>query len=298
MDEAAWDDAALSAGFECVHLDAAPHTASVASETSSAEDDDEAAEHPLNRIVAALHAHMWEDMERVEAPTRTVAARAAGANALERLNGGASGRGGDWDEGQGGQEDDDEDEEWSALGAPPLPAPRVRPEDAGDKAQWTFPERFLPSISRAAASATANGSLQSAFEDDFAPFVDAASSTASFDDGVNGTRVGAPHDGDALADALVLSTGDLSPCRHPSLAFPDSTSRSAKSVHPLLTDEPSDGDLDSLDELFSRLSTARTATSSMGFQERRAYAERVVRELLGDDALAGLDDSDAEDVVE
>ncbi|GAA5935411.1 hypothetical protein JCM3775_006266 [Rhodotorula graminis] len=305
MDEAAWDDAALSAGFEWVHLGPAPRAASGNGQVDA--EDEEDGESPVGRVVAALHAHMWDGMERVERPARAPPRR---SHTLANGTSGAS-----VGHGEDNEEDEDDAEDWSALSAPPLPAPRVRPGEAAAGAAWAFPERFLPSIARSTTdgsgaageddvSAAAGARTSSSFEDDFAPFVSATSSSTSFDanttaDAAAGTSALA-HDAGPLgvggADAASIAASP--PYRHPSLAFPDSTSASITSPHPLLTDDPSldpaDTDLDSLDDLFSRLSTARAATASMDLDERRAYAERVVRELLGEDALAGLSGSDGE----
>ncbi|GAA5845479.1 hypothetical protein JCM9279_003049 [Rhodotorula babjevae] len=305
VDEAAWDEAALSAGFEWVHLGAAPREeprAPSANGELDGEDEDEDGESPIGRIVAALHAHMWHSMERVERP-----ARAAPARSSAPVNGaGALGYG-------EAEEDDADEEEWSALGAPPLPAPRVRPGEDDSAAQWTFPDRFLPSIARPATSASgvagergdsaATARTSPSFEDDFAPFVSASSSTTSFDPFMRaealGSRTAAPSAAAVdVGAASASSTGASPPYRHPSLAFPDSTVPSSTSARPLPPDDPSlgpaDADLDSLDDLFSCLSTARAATASMDLDERRAYAERVVRDLLGEDALGGLSGSDEE----
>ncbi|GAA5896028.1 hypothetical protein JCM8208_007510 [Rhodotorula glutinis] len=305
VDEAAWDDAALSAGFEWVHLGAAPRDERrVSSEDSGGEGEQEedGGESPVGRIVAALHAHMWDGMERFERSARAL------PRSSRRLANGARGYGEEEDE-----EDEDEDEEWSALGAPPLPAPRVRPGEEAAGAEWAFPDRFLPSIARSATGASgaaaeggplaaAGARASSLFEDDFAPFVSATTPATSFHvnttDDVLGSSAGslraAPQDRPGAAGAS--STADSPPYHHPSLAFPDSTS--IASAHPLLADDASldttEADLDSLDDLFSRLSTARAATASMDLDERRAYAERVVRDLLGEDALGGLSGSDEE----
>ena len=308
MDEAAWDDAALSAGFEWVHLGAAAATGLRASSPSSDvdEDDDEDGESPIGRIVAALHAHMWDDMERVERPARAPPRRSNG------LADGAGAHGlGEVEDG-----DDDEDEEgWSALGAPPLPAPRVRPGEDDSAAQWAFPERFLPSISRSmlgtsgaagedSASPAASARASASFEDGFAPFVSATSSATSFaantTDDARGSTTSSTHPSapGVMSTADASPNADSPPYRHPLLAFPDSTFASPTSTRPLSSSNPSldptDADLDSLDDLFSRLSTARAATASMDLDERRAYAERVVWDLLGEDALGGLSGSDDE----
>ncbi|BGP48205.1 hypothetical protein JCM10450v2_004077 [Rhodotorula kratochvilovae] len=298
-DEPAWDDAALSAGFEWVHLPAALSAPSPPPIGDGEKDADVEEDDPLGRVIAALHAHMWEGMERVEPPARGDAAEGASRTASESPSLGAM-----------GLVDEEDQEEWSALGAPPLPAPRVRPDEAGDAASWTFPERFLPSIARGGDSA--NGALAhggGAFEDDFAPFVDAASSART-----NASDAAGAFDGAEAPFASSRPVGDANDpfaldvpvdashfYRHPSSAFPDSSHPpSPPAGRPFVDTDPvdADGDLSSLDALFSRLSTARAATAEMGLDERRAYAERVVRELLGDEALDGLSGSDEEEEEE
>lgn len=235
---------------------------------------------------------MWEGMERVETGPARGRARAhsgEGASAdCAAVRGGAD-YGSAEKQGADGHADTDhvdevEDDEWSALGAPPLPSPRRRPSDAdGDK--WAFPSRFLPSIARDEGVAEAG---EAAFEDDFAPFVEAGPAHGDF-------PAFSAHnlDADSTASATVGGFPGLFD-RHRDLPFsdpddPPRTSASAVSPPPRTTVPtariPAE-DLDGLDELFARLSAAKSATAGMGLDERRDFAERMVRELLGGAGLS------------
>ncbi|GAA6053016.1 hypothetical protein JCM3770_002384 [Rhodotorula araucariae] len=295
IDESAWDNAALAAGFEWVHL---PAVSGADSTLAVNTDDGDEADDPLGRIVAALHAHMWEGMERVERPARLTGVEGSSALSLARSPSATTELG-------ESEEEEDGADAWSALGAPPLPAPRVRPEDAGDAALWAFPERFLPSVSRAHAGATASAlEAAAAFDNDFAPFVDATSTARAIARGTasifTNSETISPSSLTAAGASEDLALHDLASesylYRHPSSAFPESSHSPSLSSHPPgAGGAPDDVELDSLDTLFSRLATAHVATASMGLDERRAYAERVLRELLGDEALDGLSGSEEDE---
>ncbi|GAA6008738.1 uncharacterized protein JCM10292_005045 [Rhodotorula paludigena] len=300
FDEEAWDDAALDAGFEWVHLPHPSAPASSASATTASaqshglaqrEDEDE----PLRRIVGALQAHMWEVMERVETGPARGRARAhsdEGASADRAAVHGGEDAGCFGKEGANGRADADhvdevEDDEWSALGAPPLPSPRRRPSDAdGDK--WTFPSRFLPSIARDEGGALVG---EASFEDDFAPFVETGPAHDDF-------PAFSAHESHADSTARARAGGFPGLVdRHRDLPFSDSDDpprTSVSAVSPPRTTVPTAPrpaeDLDDLDELFARLSAAKSATAGMGLDERRDFAERMVRELLSGAGLSEDED--------
>ncbi|GJN90477.1 hypothetical protein Rhopal_003488-T1 [Rhodotorula paludigena] len=303
LDEEAWDDAALDAGFEWVHL---PHPPAPASSTSATtayaqsrelaqrEDEDE----PLRRIVGALQAHMWEGMQRAETGPARGRARAhsgesASAERASRCSGegdGCAGKAGATGRSDSDHADDVGDDESSVLGAPPLPSPRRRPSDAdGDK--WTFPSRFLPSIARDEGGALVG---EASFEDDFAPFVEAGPAHGDFP-AFTACEISA----DSTASATAGGFPDLVDRRRdlPFSNSDDPPRTSASFVSPARTTVPtapiSAEDLDDLDELFARLSAAKSATVGMGLDERRDFAERMVRELLGG---AGLSEDEDEAV--
>ncbi|GAA6019943.1 hypothetical protein JCM10207_003345 [Rhodosporidiobolus poonsookiae] len=264
LDEAAWDDLALEHGFEWVQCQcgssgsggerASSSSAAAAGETDP--EDIEEGQGGLARVVDALQAHMWDGMERAELST-------SGASAPTR-------RPRDLDD------DDDDSELLSSLGAPPLPSPRPFVPF-----QLNFPETFLPNVPRRAEAVAGAGAGEGAedkerqeegderdeFEDDFSPFVDAASSSsASF-----------PDPSFSLPDELNLSALSALSALSPS-------SRAADPADPDLT--PSD-----LDALFASLSTARARAGAMQtLEERRAFAEKFVGELMG-----GLDGEGSEE---
>jgi hypothetical protein len=68
--------------------------------------------------------------------------------------------------------------------------------------------------------------------------------------------------------------------RHPSFSFPDSHHRPRS---PPSNGAVADDDDDDLEELFARVSLAKEKADveGMGMEERREWAEKVVRELLG-----------------
>ncbi|BGP32118.1 hypothetical protein JCM10296v2_003897 [Rhodotorula toruloides] len=255
-DEAAWEDLALSHGFEWVHL---------ASPSPNDEDGDEG----LARIVGALHAHMWEGMERVES-VRQNGARRKGAASEEELG-----------MGEGG---DEQEEEWSALGgggAPPLPEPRKPYGSILATDRLAFPETFLPSIPRRApASNGVADAAHDSFDDDFAPFV-AASTSNDHSATPDSHTPFPPFSSSPPSSTAALSTQPpvASPShlyRHPSFSLPDSH----RPPSPL---PPSADEADELEDLFSRISLARSQANveGMGMEERREWAERVVRDLMG-----------------
>ncbi|BGO91428.1 hypothetical protein NBRC10512_003088 [Rhodotorula toruloides] len=255
-DESAWEDLALSHGFEWVHL-------------AHNEDDDEG----LARIVGALQAHMWEGMERVE-PVRPNGVRRAKSVTSE-------------DE-QGGEE---EEGEWSALGhAPPLPEPRKPYGSTTTTDHLAFPPTFLPSIPRRAP--VSNGVADAAhdsFDDDFAPFVSASASNGHLTT-LDPHTPFPPFSSSPPSSSAAPSSPPSHLYRHPSFSFPDS--------HRPPSPDPDDDD--GLEDLFSRISLARSRTDAnvegmgMGLEERREWAERVVRDLMGG---LGSDEED-EDKVE
>ncbi|BGP24691.1 hypothetical protein Rt10032_c02g1204 [Rhodotorula toruloides] len=255
-DDAAWQDLALSHGFEWLHL--AP---------SSADEG-------IARILGALHAHMWEGMERVD---------------VSRLNG--VGRRRRRRSVTSEDEEGDAEDEWSALngaGAPPLPKPRRPYGSTTTTEHLAFPEMFLPSIPRRAPPS--NGTVgHGSFDDDFAPFVSAPDSrSAAHDQPASFSPF--PSSPPSSTSALPAQPPDAPPSpphlyRPLSFSFPDSH-------RPLSLDSDAD---DVLEDLFSRISLARAQANveGMGMEERREWAEKVVRDLLWG-AVGSDDDEEVE----
>ncbi|GAA5909664.1 hypothetical protein JCM6882_008458 [Rhodosporidiobolus microsporus] len=162
-DESAWDDLALSHGFEWVDF-----TASAAFPSSPAEDadaDPAPSQFPLSRVTEALQAHLWSNLRRLSPPSSSSSALPPRPRPRPEAT-------------LDGDEIADEDEEdvegfLNALGAPPLPQPRAYVPPKVD-----FPETFLPSIPRGAAAASSSGPDPEAFEDDFSPLASGPSSSA------------------------------------------------------------------------------------------------------------------------
>lgn len=257
VDEAAWEDLAIDHGFEWV--DVVPGDDEVQEKASPGE------EGGLRRVVAALHAHMWEGMEAVERNGDGNGKRIRAEEEDVDDEGALTGRKGLL------HDDDNDDEELSSLGAPPLPEPRPFVP-----IQLEFPSTFLPSLKRASDASPASASTP--FEDDFAPFVPALSpSETAFP---------------PLPD-LPSSTSSNNTSshlyRHPELAFPD-TDDLASSIpaHDTNDDEDEDedealqGDED-LSDLFAKLASVRDQNRAEGvdLEARRDAAERVMQGLFG-----------------
>ncbi|ORY81822.1 hypothetical protein BCR35DRAFT_325054 [Leucosporidium creatinivorum] len=260
--EEAWEDLAMEHGFEWVDL--APEDGS-----RVAVEDEDREETGLRRVVGALQAHMWEGMVPVARD---------GSTSKQTRNG----------HGEDGALSDEDD--LSALGAPPLPqAKPFVPTPV------SFPDTFLPSIkskattssSTAAPSSTAAAAsspataaaADSTFEDDFAPFVPALPST----------QTSFPPLPPSLSTSGTTSASSppISPLyRHPELAFPDTESppSAARDDH-----EGEDGEED-LEAMFAKLVGVREEMKGLDMEARRALAERTVLGLFG----GGDDDDDDE----
>lgn len=262
LDEEAWEDLAMEHGFEWVDLE--PEV-----EQKLAEADEAREERGLRRVVGALQAHTWEGMIPVARDRNGRDEERPG----RRLESGAGVLGLDSDE-----------EELSALGAPPLPAPR-----AFVPTPMAFPETFLPSIKTSgkpaavAVSSTSPVDIHSspteppAFEDDFAPFVPALPST---------------HTSFPPLPLSTLSTSSSSPpisplYRHPELAFPDSN----QLPYPAAAGrEEGEDDGEELEAMFAKLKGVREEALGLDMEARRALAERTVMGLFG----GGLSDEENE----
>ncbi|GAA6060489.1 hypothetical protein JCM10212_007120 [Sporobolomyces blumeae] len=294
VNEDAWDEIALSHGFEWIDLSRLDET--VEPEHDRARDDREGAQ----RVRDALEAHMWAGMERVRGePTRSV-----GTDDEEDMGGeeedtvrarGGARRIRQDDLGGGQGSDDDDDDEYSSMGAPPLPEPRPFVPT-----KMEFPSTFLPSISRKDTRGTSTiprsgpgsgdsrpGSTSSAerqpatvardstpsFDDDFAPFVRASST--SF-------------------DAFSPGSDDGRETFRDSKDGPDGL------------DERGERDLDSLEALFDKIrfvrerglldadddrddrdgplvggASERGADEATRLERRRDQAEQILREVFG-----------------
>ncbi|BGP16276.1 hypothetical protein JCM10213_007720 [Rhodosporidiobolus nylandii] len=285
QDPSAWEDLALDHGFEWVPLPSfSPSSAPAASPSTAspaAIDDAEADEREgLPRVREALEAHLWPGLERLPPPS------AAGGGRRERRMCAI--------EDEGSDEDYEDGDFNSALGAPPLPDPRpyVPPK-------VEFPGRFLPALLRGGGAGTegdegeaaeavgGDGTLpagsedraeqggEAGFEDDFSPFIDASSSSSA------AVFPSLPSDS-------ITSLGTLP--RAP-LSGSSSTDEGAAEG------EEGDND-DELAALFERVALARGQAQGMDMDARRKFAERMVRDLLGGDEDEEEDEGEREGVDE
>lgn len=133
--------------FEWVDMVSEEHQQQQEEEKPNKKDSGFREEFGFSRIVNALHTHMWEGMIRVSKPISTETIGTV-------------------------KEDDGQGEDYSALGAPPLPNPRPFIPIVLE-----FPETFLPSIPRNFTTSTTSIDslptstlITTAFEDDFSPF--------------------------------------------------------------------------------------------------------------------------------
>lgn len=181
LDEEAWDDAALDCGFEWVDWSSRPATRTVVEAAG-----DEPAMSGIARVVAALHAHMWEDMVPVE-DRRTTPSALGSTRPNED------------------EDDTDDAEDLSHLPPPSLPSPKPHVP-----LPVAFPDTFLPSLRARPRAAEANQSEANGFTDDFAPFEQGLSpSHTSFP----------PLD---TRPTIASSPASTAQCRHAELSFPDS----------------------------------------------------------------------------
>ena len=237
-------------GYEWVDLP--PNEEDLGTEGDEAQD-----EGGLRRIVAALHAHLWAGM--VPTPRngsiQPTSEPSDGAAAL-------------------GSTLDSDEEDLSALGAPPLPSPRPY-----IPTQVAFPTTFLPSLKPTKSTVTASSpssqpastatAARTSFEDDFAPFVPVLPSEHTTFPPLS--TIDGPAGSPPRSGALY---------RHPELAFPDTESRSQV--------PDSDEDDDDLEEMFAKLKGVREEAMGLDMEARRALAEKTVLSLFG----GAVDDAD------
>ncbi|GAA5820302.1 hypothetical protein JCM11251_005564 [Rhodosporidiobolus azoricus] len=304
-DEGAWDDLALSHGFEWVDFASSPASASAPS-LSAQDEKDSSTQSPLFRVIEALSAHMWEGMDRLPpAPPAGLFTRPSQPRS---------------DQNEEGEEDEEEDEEGEAdtagLGAPPLPHPRPYVPPVVE-----FPSTFLPSIRRnrngappSATSVSTSATIPTdspreghpAFEDDFSPFVSGPSPTLA-------PPIPPAGQGQGLGDLLAAFDDEEGQDEHDELDLPAPRRRTGGAEG-----DEGEGDLpeiESFEALFARLSTMQSsipppppaALSSGGVaaggeeeeteearDARRAAAERLVKEVFGAHGV-GWEDSDEEE---
>lgn len=260
--EEAWEDLALEHGFEWVDL--APEA-----EQSDAVDKRDREETGLRRVIGALQAHMWEGMVPAgkEESGRKKATGGLGGDDVPTL-------------------ESDEDDT-SALGAPPLP--QAKPFVP---TPMSFPDTFLPSIKPKGAPSSTTAPLhptleassaptavaEPTFEDDFAPFVPALPPTET-------SFPPLPSLSTNSTTTTTSSSPPISPLyRHPELAFPDTESlpSAARDDH-----EGEEGKED-LEAMFAKLVGVREEMKGLDMEARRALAERTVLGLFG----GGGDDDD------
>lgn len=273
LDEEAWEDLGFEHGFEWVDVDARAQAVAEDDRTEGLEEEG------IGRVVAALHAHMWNNMVPVNRQT----VREEESGATDR----PTGRGADPSDGAG---EDDDEAEFATLGAPPLP--ELRPFVP---IPVTFPTTMLPSLARKTAiapdtsspvrtplppldnstltsptpttcAAAASGAPAASFENDFAPFVPTA---AAFDPDEFGDFSAGP------ATALSDQRGGFEPSEDGAFDKLDGEGADEDGL------ELSDGD-DGLSELVAKLKEMREEARGMGLEERRAMAERAVLGLLGE----------------
>lgn len=225
LEEEAWEDVAHAHGFEWVDLEGLSPDGG-----------------GIERVVTALHAHMWEDMVRQTSPV---------INSAEQTR---------------TRGEEDEVNAYQAMGFPPLPDPKPFVP-----IHLEFPTTFLPSIPRSqpaprpasvstpylapSIALPSPTTVSPAFEDDFAPFVPILSSF--------------PPPSPPRSHLY----------RHPELALPDS---GLEGFQPLPDDEADEEDGEDLVIMFERLKALREEASSLGMDERRAVAERAVLALIGE----------------
>ncbi|KAK4700405.1 alpha- and gamma-adaptin-binding protein p34, partial [Phenoliferia sp. Uapishka_3] len=269
LDEGAWDDLALSHGFEWVDL-------AVGNGGARIEDEGEdriGEQNGVARIVEALHSHMWEGMTPAPKPQK-IEKKATSDEETEVV------------------EKSDEDD-FSALGAPPLPEPRPFVPTP-----MSFPSTYLPSISKksdaslpqinfmaaptsfaikAPTSTETGGHDTATFDDDFAAFVPALPksitsfpplSTPSSSEYVSIPSPTSPTMTEASEDV------ERALYRHPALSFPDNVPSEEAGDGGKEDEAIGDEDLDGLVEKLQAFRAEAEGMRSM--EERRAFAERVV----------------------
>lgn len=264
VDEDAWDDLALENGFEWVDVLEDDYD----DELSKSQTDDvsgtrtsQTDRHPdsnssdldgVARVIAALHAHMWEVMVPHD---RT---------ALPQVD----------DKRSDGSDNEDEDD-LSHLAPPALPVPRPYVAQP-----VSFPDTFLPSLRVKPSPALAGagvGAGTAGFADDFAPFEEALhSSHTTFPPLSNENE-------DEAADHKGLY-------RHAELSFPDSVSSRSRTVDDDGDEVDVDkGDVEELDDMFEQMMAVRREVEGLGFDERREKAEQAMRSmgLLGAGSRTG-----------
>lgn len=267
LDDEAWEDLAFEHGFEWVDVDPQAGTTKA---------DDGLEEAGVGRLVAALHAHLWDNMERAAIP----AARG------DHLN--SEGNSPEGPIGTTGESDDGDEIEFTSLGAPPLPEPRPFVP-----VPVVFPTTMLPSLMRksrppeflttdarlpslaAANSGTSFGTNATAsaaaaatpFEDDFATFVPP---TSSFDQEAFAAPSKEAATGNQDGFEQLDDDEELELWRTSSAEEGDAA------------EEDVDREEDELSELVARLKGMRDEARGLGLEERRAVAERAVLGLLGE----------------
>ncbi|KAM0752439.1 hypothetical protein T439DRAFT_379499 [Meredithblackwellia eburnea MCA 4105] len=307
IDEDAWDDFALSYGFEWIDLAAGYGKPQIDGEEQGEETIGE--ESGIARVVAALHAHMWQDMEL--APKEKKRQNVTDRGVDSRQEGGPV------------EVEEDEAAEFARMGAPPLPEPRPFVPTP-----LSFPDTFLPSMKRSEilsspkyptlATTTTTSSPQTdapttPFDDDFAPFVpslpkdvksfpplpsslplDVSSANKLFKNPTTTASESSlsPLSPTSSKPRKSTDSGPLpSPLyRHPGFAFPDSVNGV---VHHNGEeggfDDPTEAELEEqdLDSLLQKLRGFKTEAQGIeSLEERRAFAERVMG------GLGFLDDED------
>lgn len=254
-----WDDIALDNGFEWIEL--SNLSSKAPAEPTGTEDEHGQG---LGRIRDALESHMWEGMERV--------AKSSGGSKNDgaKRSDLSSEDLGEFDDEVGGEEEETDGDD---FGVPPLPEPRPF-----IPTKLEFPSTFLPSIPRKSAqpnpittstSSTTASTLPAAqpvdtsFDDDFSPFIEATSSSNSFSSFPPSSSLHPP-------TTTYLDNGSDQQGEH---------SRGAGS----------EGDLDELDSLFDKIRLAREEVLVKGegvdeeemLRRRRERAEKLLAEVLG-----------------
>lgn len=269
LDDEAWEDLAFAHGFEWVDVN--PRAGEDANAEDDAPEGSGLEEAGVGRVVAALHAHLWDNMERAAKP----AVRDAGSDVEAATR----------DELELVSEGEDE-EEFASLGAPPLPEPRpfvpipvafpttmlpsLSRKGPGSAAQ-PGPETFSSPAGESAAShrsapSSAFATISTPFEDDFAPFVPP---TSSFDPS------------DFVAPPSGAPNG-LAPGQDGFELLQDDDDLGHGGDEGDEGEFELEGDGDELSELVAKLKGMRDEARGLGLEERRAVAERAVLGLLGE----------------
>ncbi|KAM0791147.1 hypothetical protein ACM66B_005632 [Microbotryomycetes sp. NB124-2] len=158
-DSEAWDDLALDQGFEWVDVDLDERRE--ATETVKADGD----ERGMQRIVEALHANMWDDMELTQQHSKPAPPDTSmDPSQTDTTNSGFN-------------DDEDDDDDDPDFGSPQLP--QAKPYVP---LKVTFPDTFLPNLDRSrliksnetnTVNEDRHSQMTGGFDDDFAPFVSA-----------------------------------------------------------------------------------------------------------------------------